>query len=201
MVWSARISPTKKTALIAMFCGGLITAVAGILRCTFVLLDRPDGPQLAGEWSCRESFIAVFISNLPVMYPIVNNLFVRVKNAASSHSRSKSGQLGKSSEGDSSSRAYKLSSLSKPSKKKDKFKHPLSLPGETFYERFGSEEEIVGTNGGTRTSSPREKQGDVEVGTKSLGGDIMVTRQWQVNNHSHSDLHAEGTQRSGFHAH
>jgi hypothetical protein len=158
-----------------MFCGGLITAVAGILRCTFVLLDRPDGPQLAGEWSCRESFIAVFISN--------------------------SGQLGKSSEGDSSSRAYKLSSLSKPSKKKDKFKHPLSLPGETFYERFGSEEEIVGTNGGTRTSSPREKQGDVEVGTKSLGGDIMVTRQWQVDNHSHSDLHAEGTQRSGFHAH
>jgi hypothetical protein len=208
MVWSARISPLKKLALIGMFCGGLITAVAGILRCTFILLDRPDGPQLAGEWSCRESFIAVFISNIPVLYPILHKFFKHVKETAYSHSRSRSRSArdGKSpgvTNTTGGSRSYKLSTLSKPSKKKEKFKHPLSLPGETFYERFGSEEEIIGADGKTPGRSSAEKS-DVEVRNKVMGSgdDIVVTREWQVQNHGAAEEphYNETAGRVGFHA-
>jgi hypothetical protein len=176
MVWSARISATNKIGLIGMFCGGLITAVAGILRCTFVLLDRPDGPQLAGEWSCRESFIAVFVSNIPVMYPIFRRLYKTAKEATNSNSRSKTrSQSGGALNGDKSisgtgKNSYRLSNLSKPSRKKDKFKHPLSLPGETFYERFGSEEEIMGT------IVESEQHKGPNATTKPSGEDITVTR-------------------------
>lgn len=196
MVWSARISPIKKVALIGMFCGGLITAVAGILRCTFILLDRPDGPQLAGEWSCRESFIAVFISNIPVMYPIVHKFFKHVKETAYSGSRSRTD--GKSPGNTNSKGSYKLSTLSKPSRKKEKFKHPLSLPGETFYERFGSEEEIIG-DGTTKTRTSNEKN-DVEAKAKDVEEGVAVTREWEVQNqgreektrsHRQEDFHAQ----------
>ncbi|KAF2639321.1 hypothetical protein P280DRAFT_375540, partial [Massarina eburnea CBS 473.64] len=145
MVWSARIPPLTKVALVGMFCGGFLTAIFGILRCVFVLLDRPNGPQLTGEWSCRESFVAVFISNLPVLYPIAHQMLKRMKDTAYSHSRSRSRNVlggGKSDPNGSTtnqdgSQGYKMNTIKASRKKKD-FKHPLSLPGETFYERFGS---------------------------------------------------------------
>lgn len=203
MVWSARISPFKKLALIGMFCGGLITAVAGILRCTFVLLNRPDGPQLAGEWSCRESFIAVFISNIPVIYPLVYRLFKRVRNATSSHSRSRSkgsGLRGTGQTGTGASKSYKLSTLSGKAKKKDKFKHPLSLPGDTFYERYGSEEEIIGSDGKPITRRTSDEKSGAEVSAKSVGDDIMVTREWEVQNHSRDSAPARRESGAHFHA-
>ncbi|KAF2871467.1 hypothetical protein BDV95DRAFT_457558, partial [Massariosphaeria phaeospora] len=64
MVWSARIPLARKFLLMSMFCGGLINAVVGIIRVAFCLLGRTD----SGGWSCRELFIATFITNIPVMY-------------------------------------------------------------------------------------------------------------------------------------
>ncbi|KAF1962856.1 hypothetical protein CC80DRAFT_461235 [Byssothecium circinans] len=188
MVWSARIPMLTKLALVGMFCGGLLTAVFGILRCIFVLLDRPDGPVLTGEWSCRESFVAVFISNLPVMYSIVHTFFKHVKKTTFSQSRSRSRNLGKSDGNETSTNAekgYKLSTII-ASRKKEKFKHPLSLPGETFYERFGSEEEIVGMDGVLHNEKEKSSSGsDGSHGpTGPTMGEVLVTREWDVQHHA-----------------
>jgi hypothetical protein len=81
MIWNARISKVKKAGLGVMFCGGLITAIFGGLRCGYVLQNSPEGAQLAGEWSCRESFVAVFISNIPVLFPILHQRYKPVEKS------------------------------------------------------------------------------------------------------------------------
>jgi len=82
----------------------------------------------SGPWSVRESFLAIIVTNAPVVIPLAKRWFVSVTGIASSKA--------KSSRGDS----YQLDShnqVSKDSKKK-KFKHPLSLPT-----KWGSDEEIT----------------------------------------------------------
>ena len=62
----------------------------------------PQGAQQAGSWSCRESFIAVCVSNIPVIYPSVARLYHRM-GFSSTHSKSsgagKSYRLGPTKEG------------------------------------------------------------------------------------------------------
>ena len=168
MIWNARVSKTKKAGLGVMFCGGFITAVFGGLRCGYVLQDSPQGPQLAGEWSCRESFVAVFITNIPVVFPIIHRYYKRVRQTTTSLSRSRT-------EGDGSkesSSGFRLRSISSKHVGKKKFKHPLSLPGETFYERYGSEEEIVRDAADKSSKEPRR--------AAKATDDIVVTTTWQV---------------------
>lgn len=34
----------------------------------------PNGAQQAGSWACRETFVAVAINNIPMIYPLVRRL-------------------------------------------------------------------------------------------------------------------------------
>lgn len=169
-----------------MFCGGSLTAIFGILLCTFVLLDRPNGPELAGAWSCRESFVAVFISNLPIMYPIIHrffrNLASKVYTGPNLHSE------GTSSNKSLGATNFKKSTLSKSSRKKGKYEHPLSLPPETLYTRFGSEEEIVdkermvGVETTQTTQASKEKRSSLPSSLVRAGSfpQVMVTREFEM---------------------
>jgi hypothetical protein len=89
-----------------------------------------------------------------------------------------------------------LTTISKKNQKK--FNHPLSLPVETLYTRFGSEEEIIGTPeavGGT----PERR----DAGPPIPEEDIKVTTEWRVQSQS---VDAEAVAREkreremGFHA-
>jgi hypothetical protein len=61
--------------------------------------------------------------------------------------------------------------ISSKNEGKKKFKHPLSLPGETFYKRYGSEEEIVQDE----NKPAKEARQSVKA-----ADDILVTTSWQV---------------------
>lgn len=41
----------------------------GILRCVLILRDPVGGAQQAGSWAVRETFVAVIIGNIPMIYP------------------------------------------------------------------------------------------------------------------------------------
>ncbi|KAL8831735.1 MAG: hypothetical protein Q9170_005165 [Blastenia crenularia] len=86
-----------------------------------------NGPQQAGEWSIRESFVAVIVGNLPMLYTLVQRL-----QQHGSRSWNKS----------SDKRSYPLNSYqsSKMAKKAKKFHHPLSMPNDTAMD---SDERIV----------------------------------------------------------
>jgi hypothetical protein len=195
MIWNARISLTKKIGLCVMFCGGLITAVFGGLRCGYVLANTKDGPQLAGEWSCRESFVAVLVTNFPVLFPNVHRACRNANTKFSSYGPSSS--KGKSPGNTKNSSKFKLTTISKKNQKK--FNHPLSLPVETLYTRFGSEEEIIGTPEGAGGPTPERR----DVGPPIPEEDIKVTTEWHVQSQS---VDAEAVAREkreremGFHA-
>ncbi|KAH8172302.1 hypothetical protein LIA77_09070 [Sarocladium implicatum] len=162
MIWQARISKTKKAGLGVMLCGGLLTAVFGGLRCGYVLQDSPDGPQLAGEWSCRESFVAVLISNIPVLFPILRQHYKHIRNTTTSFSRSYT-----EPDPSKSSSVFRMRTISSKNDGKKRFKHPLSLPGDTFYERYSSEEEIVSKAGATTKNTQQQTAGAESVATAS----------------------------------
>ncbi|OIW30387.1 hypothetical protein CONLIGDRAFT_681156 [Coniochaeta ligniaria NRRL 30616] len=198
MIWSARISMTKKVGLLVMFSGGLITAVFGGLRCGYILQNSPQGPKLTGEWSCRESFVAVFISNFPVLFPFLHRAWLRSRLGSSSgrgHS-SAGGLTPGAGNTKSSGGAIKLSTMGGKAgggKKGKKYMHPLSLPGETFYDRFGSEEEIIeGKDGADKKDGPKAEE------------DINVTTEWRVQSHEVDAETVEHERRhritAGYHA-
>lgn len=96
MVLKARLPTKKKIGLVAMFTGGLFATTAGFLRCVLIITSGPRGAQQAGSWSCRESCIAVCVSNFPMIYPFVSRFYHRMtsrKESIKSH-QSNSHRLG-----------------------------------------------------------------------------------------------------------
>lgn len=181
MIWATRLSYKKKIAIAMMFCGGILTTVAGLLRCILILTSGAEGPQQAGEWSCRESFIAVFVSNIPILFPLFHRSFKKMTGQSTSRDES------------SKSRSYGLHTL-RSNKKMKKFKHPLSIPDETVmndtvYERYGSDENIVIP--GAKLGAINENNSSHHSDGAGSGKDdqIRVTMEWDVE--SNKDMHGK----------
>ena len=49
--------------------------MAGILRCVLILTAGANGAQQAGSWAVRETFVAVVVSNLPIIYSLLRGMF------------------------------------------------------------------------------------------------------------------------------
>ncbi|KAF7555274.1 hypothetical protein G7Z17_g2286 [Cylindrodendrum hubeiense] len=74
MFWMARIPLRKKLGLVALFSGGLFVTMAGVLRCVLILTNPVRGAQESGNWACRESFVAVVTTNLPMIFPLLRRM-------------------------------------------------------------------------------------------------------------------------------
>jgi hypothetical protein len=149
MIWKSRLQAKKKWALSIMFSSGLLVMIFGLLRCILILKVSPsptilppklhhpptltpppsqsgaNGAEQAGEWSIRESFVAVLVNNMPMLYSLFQYL-TRRTSAPASHSHS-----------------YKLASWrsgESSNKRSKRFRHPLSVPNDTVN---GSDEHIV----------------------------------------------------------
>lgn len=174
MLYATKMVPAKKFGLGLMFCGGIFTTVAGLLRCILILTSGVSGPQQAGEWSCRESFLAVFISNIPFIVPVINGMHSRLTTRGS----------------DGKYESHTLRTFGS-SKKGKRFNHPLSIPQDTVmdrtvYERYGSNEMIVGPDGGDRATST--KSGDtLDNGLGGKGDSIQITTEWDVESRQEKD--------------
>lgn len=146
MLFRARLRWQEKLELLVLFSGGLFVMMAGILRCMLILTvwhslienaqnlkqntdtnachfhtyqAGKNGAEQAGSWACRETFVAVLIGNLPMIYP----LFRRLARRTGLYLTTKTGQTYPTyplSDGENSGYA-----------RRKKFLHPLSLPAET----------------------------------------------------------------------
>ncbi|CAG7951885.1 unnamed protein product [Penicillium salamii] len=150
MLFKARLKWREKLELVILFSGGLFVMMAGILRCVLILtvssleIDLKNqtlmhnqaganGAQQAGSWACRETFVAVVIGNVPMIYP----MFRRVARRAGLYITSRSGS--------ESYPAYPLSDENTDGgygRRRRKFHHPLSLP-ETHWINTVSDEQMI----------------------------------------------------------
>ncbi|KAI8668268.1 hypothetical protein NCS55_00851900 [Fusarium keratoplasticum] len=69
MLWKAAMPWFQKVWLIALFSCGLFVTMAAILRVVLLVSDPVNGAQLAGSWAVRETFVAVLVTNLPMLFP------------------------------------------------------------------------------------------------------------------------------------
>ncbi|RDA82651.1 hypothetical protein CP532_0117 [Ophiocordyceps camponoti-leonardi (nom. inval.)] len=88
MIWHVRISKVYKVGLIIMFCGGILTMTFSIIRCVMILKNNETSTEFAAMWSDREAFIAVIVTNVPVLVPLIRQTFWNISDkSVSSFSR------------------------------------------------------------------------------------------------------------------
>ncbi|KAL8721224.1 MAG: hypothetical protein Q9225_002036 [Loekoesia sp. 1 TL-2023] len=156
-----------------MFSGGILVTVAGILRCVLILTAGANGPAQAGEWSIRESFIAVIVGNLPMLYTLFQRIQQHGPSSWNKSTDKKSYQLG----------SYRSAASSKRAKKAKKFHHPLSMPNDTAMD---SDERII--------VEPKQESppGATVIGTEGRSGpNLEVNRNPHNGIRVQTDLHIE----------
>lgn len=152
-----------KAQLLVLFSLSWIVVIFGIIRCVELIkvsiqacdtivaqlsrqwlgliVQQTEELELSqsGPWSVRESFLAMIISNAPIVIPLLRRWFMNVTGLGSSQAKSsKDGSYTIDSNAKSSGLGSRGPQRSKDSKKKKKFHHPLSLPT-----KWGSDEEIT----------------------------------------------------------
>ncbi|KAJ8068600.1 hypothetical protein OCU04_002308 [Sclerotinia nivalis] len=71
--------PFQKIFLLVLYSGGFLVTIFGVLRCVS-LLTALGATTSAGEWSLRESFLAVLVTNLPIVAPIIKRFSQQVRS-------------------------------------------------------------------------------------------------------------------------
>ncbi|KAL8811563.1 MAG: hypothetical protein Q9200_001706 [Gallowayella weberi] len=188
MIWGSRLATKRKWVLSVMFSGGILVMVAGILRCVLILTSGMNGPMLAGEWSIRESFIAVVVGNLPMLYTLFQQMRQYGSTTFNRSNDRKSYPLG----------SYKTAVSSRiGGKKSKKFQHPLSMPNDTAMD---SDERIV--------VEPKHALGNGTAATGGLPGyprggapadNAGIRVQTDLHIESSDDLVNGGGRRNDYH--
>ncbi|KAJ5724241.1 hypothetical protein N7488_002276 [Penicillium malachiteum] len=135
MLFKARLHWREKLELLILFSGGLFVMMCGILRCVLILTAGANGAEEAGSWACRETFVAVVIGNVPMIYPLLRRLARRAGLYLTTKSGSQSYPAYQLSEGDASGYV-----------KRKKFRHPLSIPVTTQWNTVSDEQMILPTS-------------------------------------------------------
>ncbi|KAJ6087979.1 hypothetical protein N7467_006893 [Penicillium canescens] len=177
MLFKARLRWREKLELLILFSGGLFVMMAGILRCVLILTAGANGAQQAGSWACRETFVAVIIGNVPMIYPLFRRAARRAGLYITSRNGSQSYPAYPLSDGDTGGGAYA---------KRKKFRHPLSIPGDTQWNTISDEQMILPTS---RQQPPTctAGEGDWETHSQSSqGGGIKVVHETIVHSREKS---------------
>ncbi|CAI7630261.1 unnamed protein product [Penicillium pancosmium] len=171
MLFKARLRWREKLELLVLFSGGLFVMMAGILRCVLILTAGANGAQQAGSWACRETFVAVVIGNMPMIYPLVRRVARRAGLFITTRSGSQSYPAYPLSEGENTT-GYS---------KRKKFRHPLSLPADTQWNTTSDEQMILPTS---RQQPPTCTAGEGDWDAQSHGshgGGIKVIHETIVH--------------------
>lgn len=172
MLWKANLELKRKLSLILVFGGGVFVMMAGILRCALIIKDPINGAQAAGSWACRETFVAVIIGNIPMIYPLTRRGMEKMYSMAGASKYGRS-QRSNGYQGYGDSLPLK-SSLSKPTRRgKNRSIHALPTTWNDDLATDGWDSERSGSI--SHTGSHSRNTSAVET-REALGG-IQVTRE------------------------
>ncbi|KAK2831948.1 hypothetical protein FQN49_007008 [Arthroderma sp. PD_2] len=71
MLWRSTLRTIKKIAASFVLGAGIFVLVCACLKSIFVLVNPVNGAELAGAWGIREAFVAVMVTNLPMIFPLI----------------------------------------------------------------------------------------------------------------------------------
>ncbi|RYP50150.1 hypothetical protein DL768_004267 [Monosporascus sp. mg162] len=132
VILKSRMNTKRKFFLIVLFSGGLLTMVFGILRCITLVTVGATEPSESGQWSVRETFVAVLVSNGPQVVPLFRVWCKKAKGLTTESAHPGSYQLEESKK--RSNKNTPSGSNQSSQQRKKKFLHPLSIPNDTAWE-------------------------------------------------------------------
>lgn len=183
LLWGVNITIRRKLTLMLLFSGAVFIIIAGTIRAVTILTVRlqapenwpkrytdkfsqsgPDGAVSGSLWACRETFVAIIVTNLPIIHPLIRQIAKAIGLGAllSRNSRSRS-------------QSYPLQSGGIENQKGASRKthaHPLSIPNDTAW---ASDEHIL-PMGKLDNSTSKEGGGgivvaqEVSVRSEAAGG-------------------------------
>ncbi|KAL4763822.1 uncharacterized protein BDW70DRAFT_171914 [Aspergillus foveolatus] len=71
LLWAVKIGIRRKITLMGLFSGAIFIGVAGIIRAVIIITAGPNGAIEGSKWACRESFVSIIVSNLPILQPLI----------------------------------------------------------------------------------------------------------------------------------
>ncbi|KAJ5770889.1 uncharacterized protein N7511_002940 [Penicillium nucicola] len=136
LLWTVNISLKRKVPLMALFSGAAFVITASIIRAVTIISSGPDGASAGSKWACRETFVSIVVSNLPIIQPLLRKGFKKIGLS----------QLFSSS-GKQSGQTYPLSGLKSLTNRGDrdtkKSKVNNAGPTQTQISAWGSDEHIL----------------------------------------------------------
>ncbi|KAJ6149851.1 hypothetical protein N7471_001050 [Penicillium samsonianum] len=93
LLWTVNLNLKRKIPLMALFSGATFVMIAGIIRAATIMKSSPDGALSGSKWACRETFVSIVVSNLPIIQPLIRKGFRKIGlSHVFSSSEKKSGQ-------------------------------------------------------------------------------------------------------------
>ncbi|KAF4455593.1 hypothetical protein F53441_2117 [Fusarium austroafricanum] len=177
LLWGVNISLRRRLTLMLLFSGALFIMMAGTIRAVTILTAGPNGAVAGSSWACRETFVAIIVTNLPIIQPLLRKgasmiglsvLFSKATKSASQSHQLRSNEMG--------------GSRFNNSRRKGPSSHPLStVPGTTAW---ASDEHIL--------------PGAIEMEAgKSGGGGIIVAQEIRVQSENATDSSSDDVTKGG----
>ncbi|KAG4293654.1 hypothetical protein FPRO06_00239 [Fusarium proliferatum] len=103
LLWGVNISLRRRLTLMLLFSGALFIMMAGTIRAVTILTAGPNGAVAGSQWACRETFVAIIVTNLPIIQPLIRKgasmiglsvLFSRGTKSASQSHQLRSSEMG-----------------------------------------------------------------------------------------------------------
>ncbi|RHZ45090.1 uncharacterized protein CDV56_101715 [Aspergillus thermomutatus] len=137
LLWQVKIGLKRKIPLMALFSGAAFVITAAIIRAVMITTSGPEGAVAGSKWACRETFVSVVVSNLPIIQPLIRKGFRKIGLS----------QLFSSS-GKPSGQSYPLSSrglqtLTNRGERSAKKSKSATGPSHTQVSAWGSDEHIL----------------------------------------------------------
>lgn len=149
LLWGVKIGLRRKISLIALFSGAIFIIMAGTIRAVVILTSGPEGAVSGSTWACRETFVAVTVSNLPTIQPLIRKGANKIGLSMlfSRNTASNGGESHQLRSTDLNGSRFKKSGTSR---------HPLSVPQATAW---ASDEHILSEDGNGKSSLHKDNGG------------------------------------------
>ncbi|KAJ5112229.1 hypothetical protein N7532_000274 [Penicillium argentinense] len=161
LLWRVNISLKRKIPLMALFSGAAFVITASIIRAATIMSSGPDGAAAGSKWACRETFVSIVVSNLPIIQPLIRKGFKKIGLS----------QLLSSSNKTSGQQSYPLSSrlqnlTNRGDRETKKSKMNAAGPSHLQTSAWGSDEHIL--------TEPEPNSKDITVVSET----VIQSEQW-----------------------
>ncbi|KAI1466475.1 uncharacterized protein F4812DRAFT_465724 [Daldinia caldariorum] len=87
MLWKINITRWRKFVLISLFSGAIWSMMMGLIRAVIILQGGPNAVGSGSVWACRETFVAIVVTNLPILQPLFRECIKRLRSSNAITSR------------------------------------------------------------------------------------------------------------------